>query len=150
MGVERPSNFLKIMKKFLIFLFISLLSIGTVKASNGISVVITVYHPTKKQCQGDPSTTASGKRIPIQGVKNGTVRWIALSRDLLRKFTPGAPFDYGDVVTITCGDPRIDGDYIVQDTMAKRMRKHVDILTWSTRINTGTWNGKIKLKKKGT
>jgi 3D (Asp-Asp-Asp) domain-containing protein len=47
---------------------------------------------------------------------------LALSRDLLRRFTPGAPFDFGDRVLI----PGM-GIYIVEDTMHPRWNRKADI-----------------------
>lgn len=47
---------------------------------------------------------------------------VALSRDLLKRYTPGAPFDFGDVVHLAG-----IGDFLVEDAMAGRWQKRVDI-----------------------
>jgi 3D (Asp-Asp-Asp) domain-containing protein len=47
---------------------------------------------------------------------------IALSRDLIRRFTTGAPFDFGDRVLI----PGM-GIYVVEDTMHPRWTRKADI-----------------------
>jgi 3D (Asp-Asp-Asp) domain-containing protein len=77
-------------------------------------VTATGYSSTYDQTDSTPFITAS----------NSQVRWgiIALSRDLLREFTPGAPFGYGDRVQI----PGV-GIFIVEDTMHGRWRGRVDI-----------------------
>ena len=62
----------------------------------------------------DNSATAIGRRA-----RPGT---LALSRDLLRDFTPGAPFSLGDRVLI----PGM-GMYVVEDAMGPRWREKADI-----------------------
>ena len=54
---------------------------------------------------------------------------VALSRDLLRTFTPGAPFDFGDRVLI----PGM-GMYVVDDTMSPRWTRMADI--WFADLQT--------------
>lgn len=54
---------------------------------------------------------------------------IALSRDLLRNFTPGAPFSFGDRVVV----PGM-GIYVVEDTMHPRWTHKADI--WFADENT--------------
>jgi 3D (Asp-Asp-Asp) domain-containing protein len=69
---------------------------------------------------------AAEERTPLTAVSRlprpGT---IALSRDLLRNFTPGAPFSFGDRVVI----PGM-GIYVVEDTMHPRWTHKADI--WFT------------------
>jgi hypothetical protein len=57
-----------------------------------IPVTVTGYSSTSDQTDTTPFITASNTRV-----RTGV---IALSRDLLREFTPGAPFGYGDRVEI--------------------------------------------------
>ncbi len=79
-----------------------------------IRVHITGYTscPTETNCM--PHITASNT-LTAPGT-------IALSRDLLRTFTPGAPFDFGDKILI----PGV-GIFEVWDTMNARWRKRADI-----------------------
>ena len=77
-------------------------------------VTVTAYSSTRDQTDSTPFVTASNTRV-----RPGIV---ALSRDLLREFTPGAPFSYGDRVEIEGV-----GTFLVEDTMHKRYEKRVDI-----------------------
>lgn len=92
-------------------------------ASEGVrsafAVTATGYSSTVEQCDDTPHVTAS----------NRSVRWgvVALSRDLLREFTPGAPFTFGDKVLI----PGV-GLFVVEDTMSWRFKGRVDIWFPST------------------
>lgn len=79
-----------------------------------IPVTITGYSSSIGQTDSSPYVTASNTRV-----RTGIV---ALSRDLLREFTPGAPFGFGDLVEIEGA-----GVYQVEDTMALRHHKRADI-----------------------
>lgn len=87
---------------------------GTMRRLCEIRVTVTGYSSTPGQTDSTPFTTASMTRVR-RGV-------LALSRDLLREFTPGAPFGYGDVVEI-----KGVGRFHVEDTMNSRYRKRADI-----------------------
>ena len=82
-------------------------------------VTITMYNPTENQCDDSPLITADGSKIDPN--KASEQKMVALSRDLLVKFK------YGDLVEIK-GAGKKDGIYRVSDTMAKRMKRTVDIL----------------------
>jgi 3D (Asp-Asp-Asp) domain-containing protein len=77
-------------------------------------VTVTGYTSAAAQTDDSPTMTASSRHA-----RPGTV---ALSRDLLRTFTPGAPFDFGDRVLI----PGM-GMYVVDDTMSPRWTRMADI-----------------------
>lgn len=77
-------------------------------------VTVTGYSSTFDQTDSTPFLTASNRRV-----RPGIV---ALSRDLLREYTPGAPFSYGDKVEI-----RGVGVFTVEDTMNPRYEKRADI-----------------------
>lgn len=82
-------------------------------------VRLTVYHPVKEQCDDDPLTTADGSRIDLRKLKQGKVRWCAVSRDLLWLFPKNKPKRIW-----------IDGHgvYEVRDVMNKRHGHSVDLL----------------------
>jgi 3D (Asp-Asp-Asp) domain-containing protein len=84
-------------------------------------VTVTAYTSSAEQTDTSPSVTASSRHA-----RPGT---IALSRDLLRTFTPGAPFDFGDRVLI----PGM-GMYVVDDTMSPRWTRMADI--WFADLRT--------------
>lgn len=78
-----------------------------------IPVTITGYSSTMAQTDSTPFTTAWNT-----SVRDGM---IAMSRDLLRQYTPNAPYAYGDSVIV-------DGrTYVVEDTMNRRWQRRVDI-----------------------
>ncbi len=79
-----------------------------------VSVTLTGY--TSRPCETDdtPFITAANTRT-----RPGVV---ALSRDLLRRYTPGAPFEFGDVIHVSGF-----GDFIVEDSMASRWERRADI-----------------------
>ncbi len=75
---------------------------------------VTAYTSRAEETDDTPQLAASGRPV-----ETGT---IALSRDLLRTFTPGAPFDFGDKVLI----PGV-GIFEVRDTMHPRWTEKADI-----------------------
>ena len=77
-------------------------------------VKVTGYSSSRDQCDADPFTTASNKQV-----RDGIV---ALSRDLLRRYNPDAPFDWGDRVHIEGV-----GEFVVEDSMNARYRHRADI-----------------------
>lgn len=79
-----------------------------------VRVTCTAYSSTPDQTDSTPFITASMQRVQ-PGI-------IALSRDLLRRYTPGAPFDFGDYVEIIGL-----GVFRVEDTMHRRWRRRLDL-----------------------
>lgn len=79
-----------------------------------VPVVATGYSSTVWQTDSTPFTTAANTPTR-QGI-------VALSRDLLTRYNAGAPFSFGDVVTISGV-----GDFIVEDSMHDRWRRRVDV-----------------------
>jgi 3D (Asp-Asp-Asp) domain-containing protein len=85
-------------------------------AGREMAVTVSVSAYTSRPCETDDSpfiTAANTSTRP--GV-------LALSRDLLKRYTPGAPFDFGDVVHINGL-----GDFVVEDAMASRWQRRADI-----------------------
>jgi 3D (Asp-Asp-Asp) domain-containing protein len=84
-----------------------------------------VYQAVPGQTDGSPFVTADNSRIkPRYG---SHVRWLAISPDLLKQ--GGGKFDYGDKVRVSSVSPQLDGVYTVHDTMNRRHRRRIDILT---------------------
>ena len=99
-------------------------------------VTATYYNPVKEQCNSNPLITASGKEIDIELLEKGELKWIAVSRDLLRIYK------YGDIVRITCDhDPSINGDYEITDTMHERFENKIDFLWPVGMKGKGKWEG---------
>ena len=100
---------------------------------------ITVYQPIKAQCDSQPLITSDGSKIDLKELKNGNIKWCAISQDLLYLFPRDKPKRIW-----------IDGYgiYEVRDVMNKRFNHKVDILIHpknSYRVNKE--NVKIKIFK---
>jgi hypothetical protein len=98
---------------------------------------LTVYHPTVEQCDSTPLITASNAKIDVIKLYKQELRWIALSRDLLKRWN--GDFNYGDTIVLTSGDSRIDGLWIIQDNLNKRYKNRGDLLFDSRVRKLGKW-----------
>ena len=81
-----------------------------------IAVAVTVSGYTSRMCETDSTPTITAA---MTSTRRGV---IALSRDLVRRYTPGAPFEFGDVVHLNG-----IGDFVVEDSMAERWERRADI-----------------------
>jgi 3D (Asp-Asp-Asp) domain-containing protein len=79
-----------------------------------VTVTVTGYTSRPEETDDSPFITAANTQTR-PGV-------IALSRDLLRRYTPDAPFTFGDVIHISGV-----GDFVVEDSMNSRWRQRADI-----------------------
>ena len=102
-------------------------------------VTLTCYQPVKSQCNNQPLVTADGSKINLHHLKRGSIKWCAISRDLLYLFPKNKPkrvFIEGF------------GVYEVKDVMNKRHKHRIDILIHpknSKRISIK--NVKVKILK---
>ena len=82
-------------------------------------VVATMYYAVESQCDSDPLITANMSHInPYRATQH---KWIAVSRNLLKKF------HYGQKVKLVgCG--KKSGVYTIVDTMNERFVNKIDIL----------------------
>lgn len=102
-------------------------------------VTITKYHPVKSQTDDTPLQTADLSKISMAKLYRGKIKWVAVSRDLLKEY------GYGSKIRISTGDPDIDGVYEVHDTMNPRFMARVDILSHPKHaLGKGLWTGKIR------
>ncbi len=106
------------------------------------TVTATVYQAVTGQTDNEPFVTADNSRIKPHYTSK--MRWIALSNDLLARW--GGKFQYGDKVRVKGISPQLDGVYTVHDTMNKRHRHCIDILTHPReKLDIFTPDVKIKL-----
>lgn len=92
------------------------------------TVTATAYQAVPGQTDDEPFITADNSQIkPHYGSKK---RWMALSRDLLKPW--GGPFKFGDKVRVRGLSSKLDGVYTIHDTMNRRHRHCMDILTHPT------------------
>ena len=117
------------MKKIFILLII-IFAVNLVLSAHR-SVTITVYNKGRQ--------TADGSIIPWQKVKNKTIRWCAISPNLLKK--NGGPYEFGDTIHVE-GTGNLDGDYVIHDLTSKRHRNWIDLLVPPS-IRHGRWKGKV-------
>ena len=103
--------------------------------------VLTVYNPVARQCDTTPLLTASNQRINEAELRKGAIRWMALSRDLLKRW--GGQIHYGDTINLSSGDSTIDGLWVVQDTMHRRFQKRGDLLFDARIRSRGKWSNVV-------
>jgi 3D (Asp-Asp-Asp) domain-containing protein len=104
-----------------ILCFCSIFSFGENRNTKNVitHVTVTCYQPVKEQCDDNPLITADGSKIDLHKLKQGKIKWCAISRDLLWLFPKDKP-------------KRVHihgyGIYEVRDVMNKRFNHRVDIL----------------------
>ena len=86
------------------------------------NITLTYYNPVKEQCDKDPHITADGSKIDMGKLRNGQLRWCAISRDLLKVYS------YGDEIWIESENPLIRGYWTVKDTMNRKKVSCIDLL----------------------
>ena len=105
---------------------------------------LTIYNPVEGQCDDSPLVTASNKRIDLEKLRLSKIRWMALSRNLLKKWN--GEFNYGDTVMLKSGDPDIDGLWVINDNMNKRFKDRGDLLFHQEARKIGMWKN-VKIAK---
>jgi hypothetical protein len=107
---------------------------------------LTIYNPHLSQCDADPLTTASNKKINLNKLKSGSLRWMAVSRNMLERW--GGKLSFGDTVRLHVNDQTIDGEWIIQDTMNKRFENRGDLLFDADVRSAGMWSNVTIVKQK--
>lgn len=106
----------------------------------------TYYHAETGQTDARPLETADGSQISQSKLRSGSLRWIALSRDLIDRH--GGHFSYGDSIYIYHPDIRLRGWWILHDTMNRRFKNRIDFLidkaTVFPRLTEGILISKVK------
>ena len=105
-------------------------TIKPVTIKSGIyEVTGTYYNPVVAQCDDNPLQTADNSHIDLQKLKEEGIRWVALSRDLLKRW--GGPYDYGDTLYVYHPHDKIRGTWVIHDCMNKRYKNRIDFLVAS-------------------
>ena len=89
------------------------------------TVTATAYQAVKAQTDDEPFVTADNSFI--KPGYSSKLHWLAVSRDLLVQW--GGRIKFGDRVRVKGVSPELDGIYTVHDTMNKRLRHRIDILS---------------------
>lgn len=98
---------------------------------------LTIYNPEEGQCDADPLITANNSRIDLDKLRRNEIRWMALSRNLLKRWN--GEFNYGDTVSLQSGDAAIDGLWVINDNMNARFKDRGDLLFHRESRKTGIW-----------
>lgn len=105
---------------------------------------LTIYNPESGQCDSSPLITANNSRIDLEKLRRNEIRWMALSRDLLKRWN--GEFSYGDTVVLDAGDASIDGLWVINDNMNKRFKNRGDLLFHKESRSTGIWKN-VKMNR---
>ena len=125
-------------KLFIICIMALVASVTFAKDTKFIThVTLTTYNAVASQCDDNPLVTADGTKIDMKKLKKGTIKYCAVSRDLLR-YIP-----YGSVIHIEG-----HGFYEVRDTMNKRFNHYIDILQHKSQKNFKKSNVRVVIIKK--
>ena len=100
-------------------------------------VTLTTYNATNAQCDNSPNKTANGTIIDHKKLKQGKLKYCAISRDLLWCIPMGS------IIYIDG-----HGRYEVVDTTDARFNHYIDILQYHTKKNFKKKKIKIVLVKK--
>ena len=115
------------------------LCVATTNAQDFVThVTLTTYNPCKSQCDDTPTITANNTKINLKKLKQGKLKYCAVSQDLL------CCFPFGSIIEIDG-----HGRYEVVDTMNKRFNHYVDIIQDKSQSNFKKEKIKIKLIRKG-
>jgi 3D (Asp-Asp-Asp) domain-containing protein len=127
------------MKKItIIFMLVLIAVVASAKDSKFTThVTLTTYNAVKSQCDDNPLITADGTKIDLKKLKNGKIKYAAVSRDLLWCIP------LGSIIHIEGY-----GYYEVRDTMNKRFNHYVDILQHVSQKNFKKKDVKIVVIKK--
>ena len=116
-------------------------------------VSVSHYYPDPRQCYGNHLQTASLDMIDTVALRNGTLKWCALSRDMiycehrqtLTKDTTvwRGKYRFGDSIYVSGL-----GWYVVKDVMNKRFRSKIDILSYTRTGYTKSAIVEIEIKTK--
>ena len=96
------------------------------KRRNILKVDATYYNPVAGQCDSNPLETASTDVIDLNKLEKKEIRWVACSRNLLKRW--GGKLKYGDKITVVSKNKNLSGVWIVKDSMNKRFKNRIDFL----------------------
>jgi hypothetical protein len=85
------------------------------------------YNPVSNQTDSTPLITGSQKKIDLNKLKRGILKWCAVSPDLLKRF--GGKYKYGDTVYVK-SPLQYRGKWIIEDCMNKRYKNKIDFLVY--------------------
>ena len=115
------------------------INIGLLLSSITTSAQSHTLSATQYNLHGPRSYTASGSKINVHKLKHGKIRWVAISRDLLKDY----PFD--SIIKVESDEhPELNGLWIVKDKMGPRHQKSIDFLFYKGKSRLGRTCVKIE------
>lgn len=123
------------MKKLLLVLMLCISFTGF----SQYSLQATKYYPGYK---GMKTITADGSKINSNKLKNGNIRWVALSRDMLKEFK------FGDTIRVESSNSYLNGYWVVKDKMHKRCKRKIDFMLHRNEQINFNKPMKVKIYKK--
>ena len=96
-------------------------------------VTLTSYNPCPEQCNEDYLHTADNSFIDMEKLRAGRVRYVAVSRDLLRYLPFGSKIHIDGL-----------GEYEVRDLMNQRFNHCIDVLQHKDKENFKRYKVKVK------
>ena len=109
------------MKKFKKVLTILVLALIINYSVNAQHVVRATKYYAGHNCGW---VTADGSRINQTRVNNGSDKWVALSRDMIKKHG----YKFGDSIRVESDNPHLNGIWKVKDLMGPKKTKSIDFL----------------------
>ncbi len=85
------------------------------------------YNPVSNQTDSTPLITGSQKKIDLNMLKRGLLKWCAVSPDLLKRF--GGKYKYGDTIFVNY-PIEYRGKWVINDCMNKRYKNKIDFLVY--------------------
>jgi len=85
------------------------------------------YNPVSNQTDSTPLITGSQKKIDLNKLKKGLLKWCAVSPDLLKRF--GGKYKYGDTIYVK-SPLQYKGKWIIEDCMNRRYKNKIDFLVY--------------------
>lgn len=85
------------------------------------------YNPVSNQTDSTPLITGSQKKINLNKLKKGLLKWCAVSPDLLKRF--GGKYKYGDTIYVK-SPLQYKGKWVIEDCMNKMYKNKIDFLVY--------------------
>lgn len=81
-----------------------------------VELNLSVYTASVNETDSRPPETFDQSVIDTIKLNSGKIRWIAMSRDLLKEFNPNARYKAGDTVKIRSNKWRFSGKFVIKKT----------------------------------
>jgi hypothetical protein len=97
-----------------------------VECVSATTVRTSYYYAVRSQTDATPLRTADQSKINRKKLRRGELKWLAVSRDLHRRY--GGALEFGDTVKVRSLSTGKTEKWVVRDLMHRRFRSRVDFL----------------------